>query len=140
MPTNSTNVGFAPGYHHMSLLVLALTCKHATCCLARDTCLPTEGHSRSFRAQLADTAVSPLQGCHRTYAEPCIQHIRPHPHPINPCTRRLPALSNLGPHTSPLSHPTPDNHSAMIICNTQSNNHVDYGHAAIIYATLPQPD
>ena len=38
----STNAGYAHGCHHTSLLVLAMTHRHAICNFARDTCSSTE--------------------------------------------------------------------------------------------------
>ena len=88
----STNAGYAHGCHHTSLLVLATTRRHAICNFVRDTCSPTEDHSRSsFTQSELDTLTQLsvlLQGCHRTSEnlQPYIPHIRPHSHP--PSVRR----------------------------------------------------
>ena len=96
----STNAGYAHGCHHTSLLVLAMTCRHAICDLARDTCSPTEDHSRSSFTQselntLTQLSV-PLQGRHRTYED------------FQPATALHPAHSSTQPPAL-----SSDNHSAL---------------------------
>ena len=69
----STNAGYAHGCHHTSLLVLATTRRHAICNFARDTCSPTEDHSRSSFTQSELNSLTqlsvPLQGRHRAYED-----------------------------------------------------------------------
>ena len=96
----STNAGYAHGCHHMSLLVLALRRRHTICDLVRETCSPTEDHSRSSYTQsklntLTQLSVH-LQGRHRTSVDlqPYIPHICSHSHlpshpMITPSTRQI---------------------------------------------------
>ena len=61
----STNAAYAHGCHHMSLLVLAMTRRHAICDLTSDTC-SCSLFTQSKLNMLTQLSV-PLQGCYRTY-------------------------------------------------------------------------
>ena len=72
MQFNTPIAGYAYGCHHTSLLILAMTCRHAICdWLSRDTCSPTEDHSCSSYTQselntLTQLSARHLQGHHQT--------------------------------------------------------------------------